>query len=252
MNTDLHGQQQVCMTNHGSSTNRFTAGCMLLVLLLGTGNAAAQAETEIYRLALDNIKAGQLPTGWVTSATNPDGPLALWEAEVDSADPKHGKVLSVLQIRDTSSSVFNLNWTKQVSFLNIDMSVHMRANSGKEDQGGGMIWRGTDENNYYVARYNPLEGNFRLYYVEGGMRNTLASAEHFNTAKREWIQLRVRHQGQRIQGWLNNSLAWEINDTHFSNPGGIGLWTKADAASSFTNLVISGTPAKDSGRQGDE
>jgi hypothetical protein len=35
----------------------------------------------------------------------------------------------------------------------------MKAVAGKEDQGGGLVWRAMDSNNYYVARYNPLEDN---------------------------------------------------------------------------------------------
>ncbi len=51
----------------------------------------------------------------------------------------------------------------------------LRAHTGKEDQGGGLIWRRRDANNYYIARYNPLERNFRVYYVN---REALNSTRH--------------------------------------------------------------------------
>ena len=167
--------------------------------------------------------------------------------EVDAAAAKPENILSIVRIQDTSSSVFNLNWTKQFVFLNGEMSARMRANSGTIDQGGGMIWRVLDENNYYVARYNPLESNFRLYYVEDGRRYTLASAENLTSKAGAWVQLKIRHQGQHIQGWFNNTLAWQVNDAHLPKAGGIGLWTKADAASSFADLIVQSEPLKVSG-----
>ena len=33
------------------------------------------------------------------------------------------------------------------------------------DQGGGPVWRYQDANNYYIARMNPLEDNYRVYKV---------------------------------------------------------------------------------------
>src|SRR5574341_944735 len=44
----------------------------------------------------------------------------------------------------------------EVSFLPID---------GKADMGGGLIWRASDDRNYYLSRANPLEQNIRIYRV---------------------------------------------------------------------------------------
>ena len=49
----------------------------------------------------------------------------------------------------------------------------MKPISGKEDQGGGLIWRVKDKDDYYICRANPLEGNFRVYCVEEGRRRQL-------------------------------------------------------------------------------
>lgn len=218
------------------------ASFTFLLLMVSAGYASAQNETDTYRLSLDKVKIGQLPAGWKVSATNPDGPLAQWAVEVDTSSTKPEHILSIIRIQDASSNVFNLNWTKQHVFHSGDVSIRMRANSGKEDQGGGMIWRVQDEKNYYLARYNPLESNFRLYYVEDGLRVQLASAEHLSPKAGAWVQLKIRQQGPLIQGWYNNTMAWEIDDAHLPKAGGIGLWTKADAASSFADLVVKSVP----------
>ena len=37
------------------------------------------------------------------------------------------------------------------------------ADEDERDQGGGSIWRAQDRDNYYIARWNRLEDNFRVY-----------------------------------------------------------------------------------------
>lgn len=220
------------------------AVCLFILLTAGAGVVTAQTTPDEYRLVLDKVANGKSPAGWVAAATNLSGPLAQWGVTTDNASPGRAKVLSLERVQDSSSSVFNLFWTKQVQFQHGELKVRMRANSGSIDQGGGLMWRVLDENNYYVARYNPLESNFRLYYVKGGKRTTLASHENLAAAPGQWVELRITHHGQRIQGWFNNALAWEISDAQFSKAGGVGLWTKADAASSFADFVVRNVPVK--------
>ena len=230
--------------------NRPWRACLLAALMLCTGYAGAQAAADEYRLALDKIADGQSPAGWVAAATHASGPLAQWRVVTEA--PGRAKVLTIARIQDTSPSVFNLYWTKQIAFQNGALKVRMRANSGSVDQGGGLIWRVIDENNYYVARYNPLESNFRLYYVKEGARTTLASAEDLTAAPNQWVVLHIVQQGQRIQGWFNQTLAWEVSDAQLPKAGGVGLWSKADAASSFADFVVRGVPVKSSERLRDE
>ena len=231
---------------------RHRAGWLLYVLLVCAGYATAQVAPDEYRLALNKIADGQSPTGWVAAATQPSGPLAQWRVGADTATPGGAKVLTIERIQDKSSGVFNLYWTKQVTFQNGELSVRMRANSGNIDQGGGLMWRVRDENNYYVARFNPLESNLRLYYVKQGSRTMLASSERLLALPGEWVQLRIAHHGQRIQGWFNKTLAWEISDVQLPDGGGVGLWSKADAASSFADFVARSKPTKYSERLRDE
>ena len=61
---------------------------------------------------------------------------------------------------------FNLVLIDGTSYKDVDISVKLKAVSGEIDQGGGVVWRARDAKNYYIARYNPLEANFRVYKVE--------------------------------------------------------------------------------------
>ena len=222
------------------------------ILMAYAGMSWGQPSQGVYRLPLEQVALGQTPTGWSAAATHPSGPLAQWRVEMDRAVPSQTKILTMGTIQDSSPSVFNLFWTPQVVFLNGVLKVKMRANSGSIDQGGGIIWRAQDANNYYVARYNPLENNFRLYYVKNGSRGTLASREDLSAAAGAWVQLRIAHQGQRIQGWFNDTLAWEVTDAQGSKAGGVGLWSKADAASSFADFSVLHTAANATERLGHE
>ena len=74
------------------------------------------------------------------------------------------------------SSLFNLCIADKTSFADVDLSVAFKAVAGKKDQGGGLLWRCKDANNYYVVRHNPLEDNFRLYKVVDGKRIQLATS----------------------------------------------------------------------------
>ena len=120
--------------------------------------------------------------------------------------------------------------------------MKFRANSGKDDQGGGLIWHVKDNNNYMVARMNPLEDNFRLYYVKDGARKQLATAT-VKVAAGTWHTMRIEQEGDTIRCFLDGVKHLETKDAHIQGDGGVGVWTKADAASSFDDLVVTpGTP----------
>ncbi len=44
--------------------------------------------------------------------------------------------------------------------------------------------------------------------------------------------------GNHIAGYLNGKELLELTAEHFSKPGGVGLWTKADAVTSFDDLKV--------------
>jgi hypothetical protein len=189
-------------------------------------------------LSLDKQAEGALPPGWKIDATNPQGLLAKWAVVREGQTPSAPMVLSLSEVHDGSRGVFNLCWNPAMAFRDGHLEVKIRSNTGKIDQGGGLIWRARDANNYYVARYNPLEANFRLYIVKDGQRQMLADKSGLNIKTGEWFTLKILHQGDKIQGWLNDEKLLDKKDRTFPAAGGIGFWTKADAASSFKDLRV--------------
>lgn len=225
---------------------RFISGVVLKIILLAvliggsimTTPSIAKDSNKNYNESFDTKNNGDLPAGWKYEATGNVTTPSQWHVKLDQNAPSKPNVLTIENIKNNSNSVFNLCWTNQVQFLNGVLQVRVRANQGELDQGGGLIWRVKDANNYYVARYNPLENNFRLYYVQSGRRHQIATAEGIDIKSGDWFTIRIEHKSHHIQGWINNTPAWNITDDHLLEPGGIGVWTKSDAASSFDDIRI--------------
>ena len=57
-----------------------------------------------------------------------------------------------------------------------DVSVRIKAVSGREDQAGGVVFRYRDPNNYYLARENALTRNVAIFKVENGQSRQITTA----------------------------------------------------------------------------
>lgn len=196
------------------------------------------SEPSAYRLDFDALRNGTIPTGWRADATSPSSRLARWEVRRDPNAPSPPHVLSITQLNDPSDGTFNLFWSDRIRFRDGVLEVKVRADRGKVDQGGGLIWRTKDANNYYIARYNPLENNYRVYYVKDGIRKMLDNATVRDIKADEWFTLTIRHEEDQITGWLNGQELLHETDKTFTESGGVGFWTKADAASSFDDFSV--------------
>jgi hypothetical protein len=159
-----------------------------------------------------------------------------WKVVADNDAPSKPNVLA--QLARSSGSTFNIALAGDTNYKDVDVSVSMKAVAGNTDQGGGLVWRAKDARNYYIARYNPLEDNYRVYKVQDGRRTELQSA---NVRKSPgWHMLRITMIGDRIECYYNGRKYLDVKDTTFPGSGKIGLWTKADAQTNFDNLSVSG------------
>ena len=207
--------------------------CLFLMPALGTWGA--DETTRVWDF--EKVPLGRLPRGWKVEATRPRGPLATWEVVEDKTAPSGQKVMALVKINHHSGGTFNLCWTDRISFLNGTITVAFKAREGRIDEGGGIMWRVRDKDNYYVARFNPLEDNFRLYYVKGGNRRMIATARATLPAGK-WHTMTIVVKGDRYTCYLNGRKYLDARDTRFTTPGGVGLWTKADAATSFDDFKV--------------
>jgi hypothetical protein len=179
----------------------------------------------------DSVSLGSLPDGFHVTETNSRRKLGTWHVAADGA----GKCLMLTQV-DNEGDTYNLLMSDAVLPADLRIAVRVRADSGEEDQGGGVFWRGRGPTDYYITRWNPLEDNVRLYKVERGVRTQFATTKV--TAAPGWHDLVVEVRGGRMTVAFDGKAALDHTDATFTGGGHVGLWTKADAATSFDDFVV--------------
>jgi hypothetical protein len=172
--------------------------------------------------SFESDEPGKIAKGFTAEA-------GTWEVARD------GEHHVLAQKAKNDDSTFNVVLVDETHFKNVDLSVRMKAVAGELDQGGGLVWRARDKGNYYIARYNPLEDNFRVYKVQGGKRTQFQSAKIAGNKK--WHTLRVTMTGAQITCYFDGTKYLEVEDSTFAEAGKIGLWSKADAQSYFDDLT---------------
>lgn len=182
----------------------------------------------------DKETEGQAPSGFSVAATGKPNALK-WSVVNDNGN----KVVEQQAIN--SGNCYNLLVLNKNGYQDFSASVRIKAVSGEEDQGGGLLWRYIDKDNYYIARYNPLENNFRFYSVVNGNRKQLQSIDS-DIKQGEWFTIEIGMRGNKIICSLNGKKFIVTTDDTFKSAGLIGLWTKADAVTYFDDLKI--TPVK--------
>ncbi len=206
------------------------------VLLLALCEAAAFGEgpkPQVWNF--EDTAVGKLPSGWTIARTG-EGEGSIWRVVEDKSAPGGSHVLA--QVAAGPRPLFNLCVEDRPSLRDLDVSVAFKAVDGKIDQGGGVVWRYTDPNNYYIARFNPLEDNLRLYKVVDGKRVQLATKEALKAPAGEWHTLAVKMKSDSIECSLNGTKQLEAKDGTFAGAGKFGLWTKADAHTYFDKLEV--------------
>jgi len=195
-----------------------------------------QAGNTVQHFRFHNKDLGKLPSGWQSAKTGM-GDGGIWKVQKDDSAPsKTGYVLA--QTAAGPRRLFNLCVKDKIALRDLEISVAFKAVRGDEDQGGGLVWRYQDADNYYIARMNPLESNYRLYRVVQGKRIQLATKEDVKIPAGEWHDLKVKHIGDRIECHLDGKKYLEARDAAFTRAGRVGLWTKADAQTWFDTVVV--------------
>lgn len=207
--------------NKAKNAYRVAVAVVLLAALVGPGPPKPKQSWDFEADA-----PGAIARGFT-------GAVGRWEV----ADDGGNRVLA--QRAKSDDAAFNVALADGTSYQDLDLSVRLRAVAGELDRGGGLVWRARDARNYYVARYNPLEDNVRVYKVEAGKRTQFRSADVPGDTK--WHTLRVTMTGPKIVCWLDGTRYLEAEDTTFPDSGMVGLWSKADARTDFDDLAV--TPA---------
>ncbi len=206
---------------------------VVAVLLLGIASLAVFADPAAdTSWSFDRDAADAPAAGWTTE-------IGEWAVTADETAPSPGHALE--QRAKSSNATYNVALAGEPVLADLTLSVRFKSVSGEVDQGGGLVWRARDARNYYIARYNPLEANFRLYKVVDGKRTQLGSADV--DEGEGWHTLEVTMTGATISCVLNGKTTLTAEDASLAEPGRIGLWTKADARTRFDDVKVRATAA---------
>ncbi len=209
----------------------------VLVTLLGVACRVA-ADDKVRGFRFSKADVGKVPSGWKADKTG-KGEGSVWKVVADNTAPsKKGYVLA--QTAAGPSPLFNLCVAEDTKYKDVEVAVAFKAVQGKIDQGGGIVWRYQDANNYYIARYNPLEGNYRVYKVVAGKRTQLETKEDLSVPAGAWHTLKIKMTGDQIECSLDGKKELEARDATLKEAGKVGLWTKADAQTHFDEFQVSG------------
>jgi hypothetical protein len=195
-----------------------------LLLLAGLPARAEDAVKKTWKFEGDT--PGMAPKGFSP---------AVGEWTVVTTD--EGNVLA--QSAKNANSVFNIVLVDDTKSKDVDISVKVKALAGEFDQGGGLVWRARDAKNYYIARFNHKEDNFRVYKVVDGVRSQPfqnADVKHHDG----WTVVRVTMKGDHIECYIDGKKYLDVHDSTFPDAGKIGVWSKSDARSQFDDLTLTG------------
>jgi hypothetical protein len=192
------------------------------------GDRRPAEDERMSAINFDMDAAGAMPQGWEGGVTGRGA--AVWTVQQDPGAPSAPNVL-----KQSGKGDFPWCVRRDASVADGFVEVKFKPVSGREDQAGGVVWRWKDANNYYVARANALENNVSLYYTEGGRRKTLKYVDA-PVAAGAWHVLRVEYGGAHVRVLLDGKACIEMDDTHITGAGAVGVWTKADSVTLFDDF----------------
>lgn len=196
--------------------------------------------SSLYAFSFDfeKYQEKKIPLGWGQIASG--NGTTKWMVHKDQGN----NVIAQMH-NENPGNHFNILINREVEVKNLELSVKVRGITGKKDQGGGLIWRYSDPQNYYVVRANPLEDNIVLYKVENGIRanlppegKELGYGMDVSAIGNGWHTLKVTVNNNLFTVFWDNKKLFSVHDDTFKDTGKVGLWTKADAVSYFDDFTI--------------
>ena len=185
----------------------------------------------------DGLSLVDFPQGMIYGETNPHNHPATWSVVKRDDAPSPPNAFGVTACDNPKGAVFEVALVEGTSYDDLEAEVWMLAVAGEFDQGGGIIWRARDKDNYYVTRWNPIEGNLRFYVVVDSERKKLAEVD-LTLEAGKWHRMRLVVEGSHFEVTMDDHPPLELDDRTLEGAGKIGLWTKTDAKTLFDDLSV--------------
>jgi hypothetical protein len=186
-------------------------------------------------LAVTAVTSAQPSGGWLTGQTGRG--TARWTRQGETLTYEGGAAFGWAVREDAS---YRDGWVE----------TRFKPMTGREDRAGGVVWRWRDADNYYVARANALEDNVVAYKVVRGRRTDLTPVGaapgtygvKVPVPTGAWHTLRVDFTGAQFEITYDGRHLFAVRDDTFPDAGLVGIWSKADSVTEFTQFRQEAAP----------
>lgn len=186
-------------------------------------------------LAVAAVTSAQPSGGWLTGQTGRGA--ARWTRQGETLTYEGGAAFG-WAVREGAS--YRDGWVE----------TRFKPVTGREDRAGGVVWRWRDADNYYVARANALEDNVVAYKVVRGRRTDLTPVGaapgtygvKVPVPTGAWHTLRVDFTGAQFEITYDGRHLFAVRDETFRDAGLVGIWSKADSVTEFTQFRQEAAP----------
>jgi hypothetical protein len=181
------------------------------------------------------VTSAQPSGGWLTGQTGRG--TARWTRQGETLTYEGGAAFG-WAVREAAS--YRDGWVE----------TRFKPMTGREDRAGGVVWRWRDADNYYVARANALEDNVVAYKVVRGRRTDLTPVGaapgtygvKVPVPTGAWHTLRVDFTGAQFEITYDGRHLFAVRDDTFPDAGLVGIWSKADSVTEFTQFRQEAAP----------
>jgi hypothetical protein len=206
---------------------------LTVVIAVPVVGFSGKSETRVWTFEDDPLES--LPPGFQVGTLFDGRPAGDWKIlQVEMA--KNGNHVFGQLMGKGAEHAYKVVLIKDTTATDLNVGVSFLPISGRADMGGGLIWRATDDRNYYLTRANPLEQNIRVYRVVNGIRHLLQNFDQ-TIDVRHWHTLRVVNRGCQLEVFYDEQRVFDLCDKTFTQ-GQIGLWTKSDAITYFDDMRL--------------
>jgi hypothetical protein len=210
-------------------------GLVVGVTLVGGRREAADPGRT---LNFGKADAGKLPACWTADHAG-YGTGSEWEVVADDTAPSGtGHVLT--QTAASPKEFVSLCVVEDTNYQDVMASVAFKSVGGSNNRGGGIVWRYQDHDNYYLARLDMRDDNFRVYKVVSGRSIELGSRDALTVPDDEWHILKIEMHGDHIRCYLDGTNHLDVHDATVKGKGKVGLWTRGNAQTEFDDFKVSG------------
>lgn len=209
---------------------------------------AAAAEL---RFDLAEIPEGKLPPGFQSALTGQGRPPE-WRVQLEDVPPALAPLTPqapavtrrpvIAQVsRDPTDDRYPLLVYEPEVFRDFKLTARFKIIGGAAEQMAGLAFRIQDTNNYYYVRASALGKTFYFFkFVNGQLIGPIGSRIELTPGS--WHEMAVECRGSQITCYLDGQAIIPHMQQDTFAKGRIGLWTKSDSVSCFTDIHVEYEP----------